>query len=854
MASTSLYPPTLDNYAAAFIASGASGTCRIYYSLSKFSSSASDIKSIHISVIRQSSGKSVVNKTDNAAGGRYRGTGIIILNAAPGEVAGADNLYYVDILNEDIKDNNEDGSQGIGWGVRNIYKVQIRLSTVEYTGNIGQAAWLNSNVGNFSEWSTYCTTKAIYKPRITIPILKNYDSDIEENSPNADTTYNLSISTLEFSGSYSNLDESETLYSYRLSLINPETEAVIEDSGTLYSNQYYTPNQFYYIFKTELKNTVSYTLRLEYDTINKYHGTKIFNLTINQASTETTTISIVTVESMPELFEGKTTVYEEEEEGRIAIKLYSTDENPYDGNICIRRSSSKDDFGVWEDIKIIVCKQTLINDLDIFYDYTIESGVWYKYGVQTIDVRGERGILNQINSAVLRDFQFAYLLGEGGRQLKLKYDNTMNSYVRNYSESKTDTIGSKYPFITRNGNMQYRTIPVNGLISFNMDEQGLFATDKTIYNYNDVVDLYHTRRINEDIDVYDYAREHDFRESVLEFLQDGKPKLFKSATEGNIIVRLMNINCVPNQSLNRMIYSFTSTGHEIAEPMMENYKKYNFFEVGEYSTDFAIYTTKIGQLDLDFNVGDNIIQLIYDKYDSSSQSIAGYRLSLKSIHHMTIEFTDKPLKVYNNNNELVLGNNFMLNANKITVYASNPNRTYVVDPNISFSKNGNVTILGGVEDIYEDGKNLTTVHATVDFLYEIASEPYIAKQVETKTSNKGISQVFKTFKPGESIYSEIYYKYYYEWTYEFRRLSNITWTNIEAAPGTVFEIQDVNDIKMEQHVIGYTGVLNLEDLGDIKNIKYLGRKKPDGSIDSSRDADVMIDYMFYTIQGTYKED
>ena len=43
-----------------------------------------------------------------------------------------------------------------------------------------------------------------------------------------------------------------------------------------------------------------------------------------------------------------------------------------------------------------------------------------------------------------------------------------------------------------------------------------------------------------------------------------------------------------------------------------------------------------------------------------------------------------------------------------------------------------------------------------------------------------------------------------------------------------------------------------EDL--IKNIKYLGRKKPDGSIDSSRDADVMIDYMFYTIQGTYKED
>lgn len=852
MASISLYPPTLDNYAAAFIASNQSGVCRIYYSLSKFSSSISDIKSIHVSVIRQSSGKSVVNKVDDSAAGRYRSAGIIIVNGMPNSVEGEDNLYYLDILYNDIRDNNEEGMNGIGWGVKNIYKIQIRVSSVAYPGNIGQAAWLNANAENFSEWSTYCTTKAIYKPDIRIPIL-NYDSKIEENSPNSDTVYSLAISTLDVSGSYSNDDKKETLYSYRLTLSKALTLELLEDSGVLYSNQYYDPNQFKYIFKTELEDAEEYQLKLEYTTINKYSSSKTFNIVANQASSQATQISAETINSMPSIFTGISSIEEEEEEGRIAIKLYSDDEAPFNGNICIRRSSSKDNFSIWKDIKIIVCKQSIVNDLDVFYDYTIESGVWYKYAVQLIDTNGMRGILHQNKRAVLRDFEYAYLVGEGGRQLKLKYDNTMNNYVYNYSESKTDTIGGKYPFISRNGNMQYRTIPVNGLISFNMDEQGLFATDNTLYKYKDVIKLYRDRRKEENLFECDYAREHDFREDVLAFLQDGKPKLFKSATEGNLIVRLMNVSSIPNQTLNRMIYSFTSTAHEIAENTLENYQKYNFFSVGEYATDFAVFSTHLGQLDMDFNVGDDIVKLIYDKYDTSSQSVAGLRLSLQSIHHLSIEFTDKPLKILNNNNELTLGNNLVINSNKITVYANGSDRVYVVDPKITFAKGNNIIILGGVEDSYKDGKDITTVHATVNFLYEMSSEPFVAKQIKTRTSLKGIGQVFKSFAPGENIYNDIYYKFYYEWTYEFRRLSNITWTNIEAEPGTVFELLDSVDKKDEYHTIGYTGVLNLKDLGDIKNIRYIGKRRADGTIDTTISADVLIDYMYYTIQGTYKE-
>jgi hypothetical protein len=75
--------------------------------------------------------------------------------------------------------------------------------------------------------------------------------------------------------------------------------------------------------------------------------------------------------------------------------------------------------------------------------------------------------------------------------------------------------------------------------------------------------------------MYDMTYERDFRNKVLEFLHNGRPKLFKSATEGNILVRLVDVNCSPVPGLNRLIYSFSATGHEIADAGEEVLSKYN---------------------------------------------------------------------------------------------------------------------------------------------------------------------------------------------------------------------------------------------------------------------------------------
>jgi len=49
--------------------------------------------------------------------------------------------------------------------------------------------------------------------------------------------------------------------------------------------------------------------------------------------------------------------------------------------ILIRRSSSKDNFLSWETIKIINYEKLPKNSY-LWYDTTIESGIWYKYLIQ----------------------------------------------------------------------------------------------------------------------------------------------------------------------------------------------------------------------------------------------------------------------------------------------------------------------------------------------------------------------------------------------------------------------------------------------------------------------------------------
>jgi hypothetical protein len=78
------------------------------------------------------------------------------------------------------------------------------------------------------------------------------------------------------------------------------------------------------------------------------------------------------------------------------------------------------------------------------------------------------------------DYEHSFLY-DGERQLKIKYNPKISSFKTDVLEAKVDTIGSKYPFIFRNGNVAYKEFPIGGLISYLSDEEKLFLDNSNSF-------------------------------------------------------------------------------------------------------------------------------------------------------------------------------------------------------------------------------------------------------------------------------------------------------------------------------------------------------------------------------------
>lgn len=271
------------------------------------------------------------------------------------------------------------------------------------------------------------------------------------------------------------------------------------------------------------------------------------------------------------------------EDGYVNIDLI-INEKPA-GHYYLLRASEKDNFGSWNKILNFSLGQNEYEKISLYKDMTIECGVNYKYAIQQYNNYGVKS--NKIISDVIHtDFEHAFLY-DGERQLKIKYNPKIASFKNTLMESKVDTIGSKYPFIFRNGKVKYKEFSISGLLSYLSDEQSLFMDNSEFYG-----DIYR-QSTKSKIDNLIYAsnslsslnfqKEKEFKLEVLEWLNNGKPKLFKSPAEGNYIIRLMNVSLSPNDTVGRMLHTFNSTAYEIAENSYENLEKYGFINLENIS-------------------------------------------------------------------------------------------------------------------------------------------------------------------------------------------------------------------------------------------------------------------------------
>jgi len=535
MASHVIFAPTVNSYEPAFYYGG---DCEINFTLSDFNT-ISQIENVHAIVYNLNSGKNVVNK-DATQGGIYTATGTIL--NLPISTVDSDKKMYKVVISKDYINN------GI-WDLGGIYKIQLRLV---YTGKVysgggdatAQNAWLSENAQYFSEWSTVVITKAIGTSSLDVPILEGIST--------------LDSSSLDLYGTYANTDTSEVIYSYTVSLAGDDRT---EQSETLYTNAYSNNNEIKYSFRTEMQAGVSYTVTVNILTTNKYEYTKTYTFTANPSSESAVAVGLKEILNMRGY---------EQDEGCIALQIYSTGQSPtsFTGTLRIRRTDQFSNYEVWEDICQVSCPEsTIVDTLPPYFDFTAISGVRYKYGIQKVVQSGSsisRSPLVSLANPIYREFEYSYLVGQGLRQLKLPFDCNISNMENNIEDGVIKTIGSKYPFVIRGGEADYKSFSLSGKISFNMDDNHLFIAKDFLEGYTQ----------NTYISPRDFTYERAFRDEVNKFLKDGKPKIFKSPTEGNLIVRVTNVSLSPETSLSRLIYNFSCNVVEIDEAILSKYKEY----------------------------------------------------------------------------------------------------------------------------------------------------------------------------------------------------------------------------------------------------------------------------------------
>ena len=109
--------------------------------------------------------------------------------------------------------------------------------------------------------------------------------------------------------------------------------------------------------------------------------------------------------------------------------------------------------------------------------------------------------------------------------------------------------------------------------------------------------------------------ERKFRDLVMSWLSDGKPKLFRSETEGNMIVMVSAPSFTPFDKTSRMVYSMSCTLTEIADYNLENLKAYDLIpsEIESVYIPGNEYDFEPG--DLDPNVEQGLIYQYSESFD-----------------------------------------------------------------------------------------------------------------------------------------------------------------------------------------------------------------------------------------------
>ena len=786
-----LYPPIVPSYMPAFIKTG---SCKIYFSLSIYNNNE-DINTslVQVSVNLQTNNQTALNTTNSPVG--------IVLKTMTKDTES--DRYYIEINPSDM---------GGGAFVQDqFYKVQIRFTGANVTApinNIVTDSWLLLNKNNFSEWSTICIIKSIAAPQFSFTGLTAGETNVLYTQ-NIELVGSMTFGTTTTSNEY--------LKSYIVELYeiidstDTAKDKLLTKSNTIYVDANNNSNSINYLVKYHLQETVNYRLKIKYETNNLYAASVSYQLSYQSSDIEKMNVTLK--------------VSPDQSNGRMKIDIEALEGYLIWGSITIRRTSSESNFLIWEDVHTVNLTDTKLHY--IWYDMNIKSGIWYKYCVQKRNATGGRGVIVEDNDKVMVDFEDIFLT-KNNIQLCVRYNPNISSFKHIIAESRTDTIGGKYPIIRRNGSMNYRQFPISGLITHYCDEDQIFTNKKEIYGDN--LDLYLSyNEINNVSDQYDYIYEREFRQKVINFLTAGDAKLFRSPTEGNIIIKLTDVSFTPEAGLSRMLYSFSATVNEIADNTFDNYEKFGLITIDDVTKNIQVsaVNSKLGQIyEKTFSSTDNVVEMVEEKINDEDVVNTEINLEVTYLRWIRINFISTPYLILNKDGVLTPTTETTTEDGVIVsgyiVYIND--KAYLVQPtsgitgvinNIDVNTYNASFILDEEHD--EEIKSLTFddgTQATVDYIAAIRERSVtstISPELTRVTYRINAGQYWGTVKPGDTIIKNIYNKYFFESSSTSQRLCAIEKIKIEADYGAIFYIRKTFEDTFTTYMIDSTCYLEIQD-------------------------------------------
>lgn len=379
--------------------------------------------------------------------------------------------------------------------------------------------------------------------------------------------YTIQNSVIKGKIKYDSNDTTEAIASYRYT--------VSSSSGSYSSVVIY--NDLGVNFEIQLIEEVylalgsgtTFTLSLDYTTIHGFEGASTITYALGSSTENSwTNVKSVSISLDPAAAANKLTIEFEDE---------------LSGTLTIERTDEYSNFNIWHPIGKIDFRQ--VTSIE-WKDYYIEAGREYKYRIKNQQNR------SYTTDPYLTPIFYDLFFIDNTQQFALRYNPVISNFKYVTQDSITNTLGNRYPIIRKNGDTKYRQFNVTGTVACiyeNWNGKVKDSIAKSAHSFqadrDSLAPMYFSNEIQDNIKLrfrpsyFTFATKKELinntlKEIVREYLTNGRPKLFKSFSEGNMIVYLSNISFTPNKQLDRSVMDFSATVTELCENTFANRERY----------------------------------------------------------------------------------------------------------------------------------------------------------------------------------------------------------------------------------------------------------------------------------------